>query len=53
MILILKPPGRGNWAQTVMAITQSSKHSPLPLEVRAGQRVQIGGQTFRIASVLL
>ena len=51
MILILRPPGRGNWKAVVLAFEQS-KHSPLPLEVHRGMRVQFGGHVFRVSKVL-
>lgn len=51
MILLLKPPGRGNWAATTVRIEQS-KHAPLPLEVHVGQRWFIGGRVFRVARVM-
>ena len=51
MTLILRPPGRGNWAPVVMTIEQS-KHSPLPLYVSRGQVLPIGGQLLRVVRVL-
>lgn len=50
-MLILRPPGRGNWKPLVLAITES-KHSPLPMEVYRGLRVQIGAAAFRVSKVL-
>lgn len=50
-MLLLRPPGRGNWTPIVLAITES-KHSPLPLEVFVGQRLTIAGRVFRVAKVL-
>lgn len=50
MTLILKPPGRGNWAAIVVTI-QPSRHAPLPLYFARGQRIVMGGQTFRVAGV--
>jgi hypothetical protein len=49
--LILRPPGRGNWKPIVLSFA-ASKHSPLPLEVFAGQRVTISTHVFRVAKVL-
>lgn len=51
MTLVLRPVGRGNWAPVLIAITES-KHSPLPLEVYAGQRLTVADRIFRIAKVL-
>jgi len=50
-MLILRPPGRGNWTPLVLAIAES-KHSPLPLEVFVGQTMTIAGRVFRISKVL-
>lgn len=50
MMLILRPPGRGNWQPLVIAITES-KHAPLPLEVYVGQKWTIAGRVFRICEV--
>lgn len=49
-MLILKPPGRGNWTPVVLRIEQS-KHAPLPLYVARGQVLVIGGQLLRVAGV--
>ncbi len=51
MILILRPPGRGNWAAMVVSVDQS-KHCPLPLEFHVGQRLVMAGRTFRISRVM-
>ena len=51
MTLVLKPPGRGKWSPVLVTI-EPSRNAPLPLYVARGQRVQIGGQTFRVAQVL-
>lgn len=50
-MLILKPLGRGNWQKTYLTI-ERSKHSPLPLEFFAGQRMELAGRWFRICRVL-
>lgn len=50
MTLILRPPGRGNWAATTVML-QQSKHSPLPLEVFVGQLWTLGGKVFRVSEV--
>lgn len=47
-MLFLKPKGRGNWKQLVLAI--EGAHLPF-LTVRAGDLVQLGGITFRICRV--
>jgi hypothetical protein len=47
--LILRPPGRGNWAAITMAITGQRAS---PMLVRVGQLLTLGGVTFRIAQVL-
>lgn len=52
MTLVLKPPGRGSWTPVLVTI-QRSKHAPLPLCVARGQHVQLGGQTYRVAQVLV
>lgn len=49
MILILRPPGRGNWAP--LFVTIEGKRTA-PLFIRAGQKWFIGGQTFRICKVM-
>lgn len=51
MILTLRPPGKGNWKPVTLVI-EHSKHAPLPLYVVRGQRLEIGGQVFRVARVL-
>lgn len=50
MILVLKPPGRGRWSPVLVTI-QPSRNAPLPLYVARGQRVQLGGQVYRVAEV--
>jgi hypothetical protein len=51
MTLVLKPPGRGRWSPVLVTI-QPSKNAPPPMYVACGQRVQLGGQTYRVAQVL-
>lgn len=48
MTLILKPQGSGNWATTSMTI-----EGPVGLlaSVQVGQRIVIGGITWRVCSV--
>lgn len=48
MTLILKPQGRGNWRITRVRL--DGGHA-LPMLVRAGQQLQIGGIVFRICEV--
>lgn len=48
-MLVLRPPGRGNWSTLIVAI--EGKHLA-PLLVRVGQRMTIGDQVYRIAKVL-
>ena len=48
MTLILKPVGRGNWSPTTL---QLDGHHHLPLLVRVGTRLELGGITFRICAV--
>lgn len=50
MILTLRPPGRGNWTPVMLRVEQS-RHAPLPLYFHRGQRLQLGGQTFRVVRV--
>lgn len=50
MTLLLRPPGRGNWAPITIEVLRS-RHSPLPLEVFVGQRWILAGREFRIAKV--
>ena len=51
MTVILRPPGRGNWAPVVMTI-EPSRHAPLPLYVLPGQLVTIAGQVLRVVRML-
>jgi hypothetical protein len=48
-MLVLKPKGRGNWAQITLAI-EGKRASPLL--IRAGQLLTLGGIVFRICRVL-
>lgn len=50
MILVLRPPGRGNWQVTTVAI-EGARHAPLPIEVVRGALVMIAGRQFRVVSV--
>jgi hypothetical protein len=47
-MLVLRPPGRGNWQPLIVAI---EGRRLAPLLVRVGQRMTIGGQVYRIAKV--
>ena len=48
-MLILRPPGRGNWAPLILAV--EGKRAA-PLLIRKGQRLPLGGVIYRIAKVL-
>jgi hypothetical protein len=48
MTLILRPPGRGNWAPLIVKI---DGQRAAPLLVFVGQLVTLGGQVFRVARV--
>jgi hypothetical protein len=48
-MLVLRPPGRGNWHPLVVAI---EGRRLAPLLVRVGQRMTIGDQVYRIAKVV-
>jgi hypothetical protein len=48
-MLILRPPGRGNWSTLTVAI---EGRRLAPLLIRVGQRMTIGDQVYRIAKVL-
>ena len=50
-MLILRPPGRGNWSPLVLAI-EPGKHGPLPVEVFVGMRWMVGERVFRVAKVM-
>jgi hypothetical protein len=47
--LILVPPGRGNWSQTMVQITG---RRAAPLFFKVGAMFELGGRMFRIAKVL-
>ena len=49
MKLILRPPGRGNWAPLIVAI--EGKRAA-PMLVRKDQRIELGAVVYRIAKVL-
>lgn len=51
MTLTLRPIGRGNWAPVQLSITPG-RNSPLPLYVAKGQRVELGGQVYRVVRVM-
>jgi|GEM_PF-2111615 len=51
MQLTLRPVGRGNWQPVVLTI-KPGRNSPLPLYVERWQRVQLGGQWYRVVEVL-
>jgi hypothetical protein len=48
-MLILRPPGRGNWAPVILAI--EGKRAA-PLLVRVGDLIPLAGQVFRVAKVM-
>ena len=50
MTLVLRPPGRGNWAPVTIVIEQS-KHAPMPLFFRIGQVLEIGGQLLVVREI--
>lgn len=52
MIVILRPPGRGNWAPVRLDLLMPGKHGPLPLEVLVGQRWVLDGKVFRVSKVM-
>ena len=49
MVLELKPVGRGNWATLVATITGKRAQ---PLLVTPGDKIVLGGITYRICKVL-
>lgn len=49
MVLVLRPVGRGNWAE--LRIEIQHRHIR-PMNVRAGDRVPIGGIVWRVVRVL-
>lgn len=50
MTLYLRPLGRGNWTAVIVSI-ESSRHAPVPIEVRQGDRVSIAGRMFRVSRI--
>lgn len=48
-MLLLRPPGKGNWAPLIVAIEGKRL---APLLIRVGQRMTIADQVYRIAKVL-
>lgn len=49
MTLILVPPGRGKWRTTTVSIVGDRT---APLFFRVGQRIELGGITFRVSRIL-
>lgn len=49
--VILKPCGRGRWSARMEMKVEGSR-SPLPLDVRVGERFQFHGTTWRVVGVL-
>lgn len=49
MILILRPPGRGNWKATVLSL--DGPHVE-PLLFRVGSRIELAGLIFRVCKVI-
>jgi hypothetical protein len=47
-MLILRPPGSGNWAPTVVTIEGPGAR---PLELRRGMRYVLGDRVYRIVAV--
>lgn len=47
-MLILKPIGRGNWKPVTLVV--DGRHAAL-LTVRVGDRLVLGGVTFRVCGV--
>ncbi len=50
-MLLLRPPGRGNWHPVVIAV-QQSRHAPRPLDFHVWQTVDTGGQRLRVVKVM-
>jgi hypothetical protein len=48
-MLVLRPPGRGNWHALTIAIEGKRL---APLLIRVGHRMTIGEQVYRIAKVM-
>lgn len=49
MTLHLVPLGRGKWRPVVLIVSGDRSH---PLLVRVGDRLPLGGLTFRVSKVL-
>lgn len=49
-MLVLRPPGRGNWSP-VRIIIDETRNAPKPLLFRKGERVTLGGIVFRVVRV--
>lgn len=49
MTLILRPIGRGNWKSCILEV--SGGRAPPPMYFAVGQRLELGGQWFRVAEV--
>ncbi len=49
MILLLKPPGKGNWAAITVAI--EGRHA-IPLAFKVGDLFTLADRVFRISRVL-
>jgi len=49
MIVILRPPGRGNWAPLTIKV---SGRRLAPVDLYVGQRVVLGGYEWRISKVV-
>ena len=49
-MLVLRPPGRGNW-QPVRVMIDESKHAPQPMLFKPGDRVPLAGVLFRVVRV--
>lgn len=50
MTLILRPPGRGNWATVILTI--EGRHAAECAMFKIGDPFQLGRQVFRIAGVV-
>lgn len=48
-VLVLRPPGRGNWEPVLLRL--SGRRAPPPLLFTEGQHVELAGQTFRVAGI--
>lgn len=50
MIVVFRPPGRGNWHPVVITV-QQSRHAPRPLDFFVGQVVDFAGQRLRVVAI--